>query len=478
MKYSLYSIIVLSVLLFVPAGCSIHKSLVSDNMMELPPSFTGYAGGKGTLSSKGKWWEYFGDESLNDLEAEALRNNPDIIRAYERINETEAILNKSRASEYPLLNINGSGGRSRQPGISGPSSSDSYSLSAEASYELDLWGKVKSEVDAGQFETQASVEDLKAAYLSVSAKLADLYYLAVELRAQLKLSMETIESFRNTLDLVKRRYRAGLVPAIDVYQSRQNLASARAQLPVFKSRLAVTLHALSVLVGRYPGSAVGGESDEIPEIRPFKVGIPSQLLRNRPDIKSAFLRLKVNDKRVASAVADRFPSFNLIGSYGGASGEVRTLLDSPNILWNLLLQITQPVIDGGRRRAEVRRSEAAFRESLAIYHKAVLNALRDVEDAIVNNSATEERINSLKVQVDATSASLRLAIDRYMQGLSDYIPVLTAQRFHSDAQRKLLAARRQLISDRISLARALGGGWMRHEINKRLAVDKNKGDNR
>ncbi|HDZ87101.1 MAG TPA: hypothetical protein ENH38_00595, partial [Nitrospirae bacterium] len=114
----------------------------------------------------------------------------------------------------------------------------------------------------------------------------------------------------------------------------------------------------------------------------------------------------------------------------------------------------------------------------AIYHKAVLNALRDVEDAIVNNSATEERINSLKVQVDATSASLRLAIDRYMQGLSDYIPVLTAQRFHSDAQRKLLAARRQLISDRISLARALGGGWMRHEINKRLAVDKNKGDNR
>ena len=167
-----------------------------------------------------------------------------------------------------------------------------------------------------------------------------------------------------------------------------------------------------------------------------------------------------SDARLAAAVADRFPSFNLIGSYGGTSGKVRTILDSPNIFWNILLQAAQPVLDAGRRKAEVDRTSAVFRESLTVYHKTVLNAFREVEDAIARGSATKNRIKMLGEVVSASDGALRVATDQYMQGLTDYLPVLTEQLRHFTAKSNLLTAKRQLISDRIQLARALGGKWV------------------
>jgi outer membrane protein TolC len=245
---------------------------------------------------------------------------------------------------------------------------------------------------------------------------------------------------------------------------------------VFESRLITTLNALSVLLGRYPDPDLAGDSIKLPEIHPFDAGIPSGLLTNRPDIRAAFLRLEANDHRIGVAVSDRFPSFNLLGSYGGASDDVKTLLDSPNILWNIMVQATMPIIDGGRRRAEVDRTESVFRESLVVYHKTVLNAFKEVDDALINNKTTEERIRYLEDRVDATSGSVRLSLERYMQGLSDYIPILAAQGSHFEAQSLLLSARRQLISDRISLARALGGKWLDEEWNERASDYNTKGE--
>lgn len=453
----LYTLLILFSAFSALSGCSVHTSKVPESAMEMPPSFS--AAAEEPSKPAGDWWKKFEDPELDGLMEEAFRGNLDIARAYERLQQSMAAVRIANSARGINLNIEGSGGRAQTPGITGPSTDDTYSLSAAASYEIDLWGKLKSRTDAARYDALASEQDLTALYISISAQLADLYYLAVEQRAQLALTDQTIASFQDTLDRVERRYRAGLVPAIDLYQSQQNLSSAKAARPVFESRLAVTLNAISILVGRFPDSTIGGTEKELGNGPDFDAGLPSQLLTNRPDIKSAYLRIKASDARIAAAIADRFPSFNLVGNYGGSSDEIDSILDSPNIFWNILLQAAQPVLDGGRRKAEVDRTESVFREDLANYYKTVLNAFRDVEDALVNISTSQERIRMLEDTVSASDSSLRLALDRYMQGLTDYLPVLTEQVRNATAKSNLLEARRQLISERIQLARAIGGTW-------------------
>lgn len=451
-------------------GCSLHKRTLTASLIEMPLSYSNDE--QKPSPPPGRWWEQFQDNELNRLMEEAFDNNLDIAQAYARLEQSMATLRITDSSRGLIVNINGSGGRARQTGPFGPVTDDTFSLSAAANYELDLWGKLKSSSSAAQFDILASRQDLEVLYISTTALLADLYYLAVEQRAQLELTDQTILSFQDTLDRVERRYRGGLVPAIDVYQSRQNLASAKSQRPLFESTLSTTLHALSVLTGQFPDNSVGGDSKELSKAPSLESGIPSQMLSRRPDIKAALSRLKASDERVGAAIADRFPSFNLIGAYGGNSDKVRTILDSPNIFWNVLLQAAQPVLDAGRRKAEVDRTRAVFNERLFLYHKTVLNAFRDVEDALAKGSASEKRIRMLEETVSASEDSLRLALDRYLQGLTDYLPVLTEQLRNATAKSNLLAARRQLISDRIQLARALGGEWADNLIMSKKAGEE------
>ena len=454
---SILPIILGIAILFPISGCSLHKSEIPRPLTEMPGSYSNDE--QEPSPSVGRWWEQFHDDTLNRLMEEAFRNNPGIAKSYARLEQSMATLRIADSSRGISLNIKGGGGKARQSGMAGPITGEIYNLSAAAQYEMDLWGKLKSTTNAARFDLMASQEDLKALHISISAQVADLYYLAVEQRAQLGLSDRTIASFQDTLDRVERRYQSGLIPAIDVYQSRQNLASAKAQRPLFESNLAVTLNALSVLIGRFPDRDIGGDAVDLMVSPDFTAGVPAQLLARRPDIEAALLRLKANDERIGAAIADRFPSFNLTGSYGGTSTKLRTLLDSPNIFWNILLEAAQPVLDSGRRKYEVQRRRAVLREYLADYHTTVLTAFKEVEDALAGIDSSENRIQMLSETVSASENSLRLALDRYMQGLTDYLPVLTEQLRHVTAKSNLLAARRQLISDRIQLARAIGGEW-------------------
>jgi len=441
------------IIFFIISGCSVHSPMISESTVDLPDSYS--SGEPIPAPPIGRWWKKFGDDKLNELIEEAFKHNLDITQSYERLQQSLALARKTGASRGPILNIEGSGGRTKKSGVT----ADTYQLSAAASFEIDLWSKLGSSSRAARLDALASEEDLRSLYISISAQVADLYFLAIEQRAQLALSDKTIESFQDTFNRVENRYRQGLVPAIDLYQSRQNLYSARAKRPASEQKLATTLNALSVLIGRFPDNKTGGDVKELKDAPEFPAGIPSEILTERPDIRAAYQRLNAADERIGAAVADRFPSFNLVGTYGGSSTAVRNVLDSPNILWNILLQAVQPVIDSGRRKAEVKRTKAVFRENLAGYHQTVLNAFKDVEDSLAKGKAAEERIVMLGETAASSESSLRLAIDRYMQGLTDYLPVLTAQLSHFSAESSLLEARRQLISDRIQLARALGGEW-------------------
>lgn len=457
-------------ILLLLMGCSFHKPQVPEVPLTLPDSYSEVQT-KGQTAETGRWWKRFEDERLDSLIEEAFASNLDLTQAYERLRQIEAAARITGSSRSPQLNLGGSAGRTGQ----GTIAMNTYSLSAQAGYELDLWQKLSSRTKATRLDALASGEDIEALYISLSARIAELYYLTVEQRAQLELSDRIIASLEDILERVEQRYSEGLVPALDVYQARQNLVSAKTRRPVFEANLAVAQHALCILLGRFPDRVTGGSLARIPDMpEAFPSGLPSQLLTLRPDIKSALLRLKAADERVGAAIANRFPSFNLLGSYGGSSTELGTVLDSGNIFWNLLLNLAQPVLDGGRRKAEVERSKALFRENLARYHQTVLRAFQEVEDALVRNRATEERIVMLKEQVYVSAETLRMASDRYMQGLSDYLPVLTSQQLFYTSESALLSARRQLISNRIQLAKALGGEWMQQVIKQRLSTDKRK----
>jgi len=459
--------------LFLIVGCAVHPpqevSLPTD-----PPA--SYGERKSAGQPIERWWETFGDERLNRLMDEAFSGNLDLAQGMARLDAARAVLKSTGAARLPSLDARGEWSRENTPSFFGNNTGNSYRLSLAAAFEIDLWRKEASRTRAATLETVAAREDLKTLYLTLAANVADLYYLASEQQEQLQLTDQTIRDVSETTRRVERRYREGLVPALDLDQARRNLAAAKARRPLYEKTLQETKHALSLLAGRYPEEKVA-EVVSLPEIpSAFPSGLPSTLLARRPDVVAALARVKAADARTAAAIADRFPSINLAADYGTSSLAFSTG-DIQGTFWKVIADAAAPLLDGGRRRAEVARSRALFRESLARYRQTVLTAFREVEDALVRNRTTEERITALREKVETDNAALRLSLDWYLDGLSDYLPVLAAQVASYTSRSELLDARRQLISDRITLARTLGGDWMEKEMTEQKAEIETDKDN-
>jgi NodT family efflux transporter outer membrane factor (OMF) lipoprotein len=449
------------------AGCSFHRPQEVALPAELPDAYL-EQGGVSSGAPFPRWWESFDDVRLNALMTELFAANLELEQAFARLDQARSAVRSVRSARRPFANIEGEGGRSRQPSFAGDFTGDNQRLAAAAGFEVDLWGKLAARTTAAEKDAQARLEELQILYLGLSAQLADLYYLAVEQRSQIDLADRTTASFADTLKRVEDRYRAGLVPPLDVYQARQSLAGAQASRHVFEANLAAAEHAIAVLLGRYPDRETAGDLAALPPIsEAFPVGLPAELVGRRPDLKAALRRIEAADARVAEAIAERFPTIDLLGSYGSSRQEFSTGLIAGDF-WSLLGRLMLPVVDGGRRRAEVDRRRAVVREAVGRYQQDVLDAFREVEDALSANRADEQRIVRLEENGAAAEAALRLSLDSYLDGLSDYLPVLTAQRSDFEVRSLLLAARRQLISDRITLARVLGGDWMIEPIEDRL----------
>lgn len=457
-------------------GCSMHRPVEVPLPVELPESYQSQADSHTEQQNRAHWWTVFNDERLNALTKELLANNLELVQAFARLQQVESGIKSSGSALFPQVNLGGEARRSMQPGVTGDFTGDTRQFSAAAAYELDLWGKLATREKAAELDYQASKREVETLYLSLTARLADLYFLVVEQRAQLHLTEKTIASFQETADRVERRYRKGLAPAVEMYQAQQSLEAAKASRYLYQARLAEAEHALSILLGRYPDSETSQSPESLPEAPElFATGVPAELLGRRPDLQAALKRIEAADARVAAAVAERLPSISLSGSLGTLRQEITSGLIKGDF-WSLLGNLALPVIDGGRRRAEVERQEAQLAEAVAAYQQSVLNAFGDVEDALVNNAATEQRSARLAETARVTAATLRLSTDRYLSGLTDYLPVLTAQRADFEAQRQLLSARRQLLADRISLARALGGEWMQQMVVERIKSEEDNTD--
>jgi len=412
------------------------------------------------------WWLVFNDQTLNGLMQKTFSDNLSLKASIARVEQVRALYASSTSSRYPSLSISGKKTESGEVGDSQPVtapfsfSPQNYEFGLSSTYEIDLWGKLSSSRKAAAADLVASEEDLRAFTFSLSAQLAKSYFTVIELRQQRDLLKQTISSYKDYNELVMERYLRGVAVSLDVYQSEINLTGARAQEAQVEARLAAVENAFGTMLGQYPSPGLIPEnanlSNEFPEISP---GLPSELINRRPDVRSANFRLVAADKRSAEAVASRFPRFSLTGTVGGSSDELADALDPENMIWNAIGNVIVPVFEGGRLKANADRAEATWLEQSYVYKQTLLNAFREVEDALAKRQNYQERIAQLQLQSQAASSSVRLATDRYLQGVTDYLPVVHAQTSYLNARRSLITARRELIDSYVELAVALGGGW-------------------
>ncbi len=413
-----------------------------------------------------QWWESFQDPVLNDLIRRTLSDNLELKSAWARVKQALALAGQVEAARWPQVSAQMEAGRSRSsvPSVTGDGTeavyANRYAATAAAAYEVDLWGRLAALEQAAQLDAVAVRSDMASIAVSLSALMAETWYRLIAQQALLALVREQLETNRTFLELVRLRFAHGLVPALDVYQQRQLVAANEARIPLLSSRYQVLLHQMAVLMGRPPGEPVVVVPAELPSLPPLPdPGIPSDLLRNRPDILAAWQRVNSADYRIAAAVAERFPALRLSASSGYRAADIADLLDT--LIWDIAANLSQSLFDAGAEAAEVRRTRAILEERLASYTQTTLMAFQEVEDALVREAFQIDYLEKLEQQIESARQAFEESMSRYRNGLTDYLPVLTALRSLQSLEQEQITAQRDLILFRVALCRALGGAWVR-----------------
>lgn len=446
-------------------SCALHDVDIDPGPpLELPPRFSAEGG---AVAGSDRWWTDFADAGLDQAVEAALTGNLDLKVAWARVDQMRAVVQQIRAGGLPQVEASaGAGysyGVSNNP-ITGQSSTGgqaNYSISVAAGFELDLWGRVAALDSAAAVDQLATRHNLEAIAVSLTASVVETWFLLAEQRATLGLIEEQIATSETQLDIIESRFGQGMSTALDVRQQRQQIAALRARMPLIRAAVTTLSTTLAVLSGvaPEPGKLELPEA-ALPQPPPLPaIGLPADLLLKRPDVRAAKFGVISADHRVAAAIADQLPSLRLSGSFGFQDTSLETLFTS--WIFNLVGNLVAPLFDGGRRSAEVDRSRAAVEERVWTFGKALLNAFKEVEDALVRERRQAEHLAALEVQISEARQTLDEARRRYAQGLIDYLPVLTALAGTHQAEQQKLSAQRQLLSYRVQLHRALGGTWTR-----------------
>jgi multidrug efflux system outer membrane protein len=444
------------------AGCSLHEVREEyPTGVDLPASYS--IRGDGELSS-GPWWEALGDPRLSRTVTRVIDGNPGLMQSWSRLRQAEAIALQAESFLYPEITARAGASRSRTSIALGGEAGERdvttslFSLSAGVAYEVDLWKRLENRRDAAATLALASREDVDALAMTLASQVAETWFSIAEQKAQIDLLEEQQRIGLTFLELLELRFSLGQATALDVYQQRQQVAATRAQFPLAESRLGVLRNQLALLMGLAPGSLEDEPDGILPELPAVPdIGLPAELLQRRPDVRGAELRILAADHGVGEAVADLLPALRLSAEVG-VQGRVLEETFS-NMIYQLVAGLAGPVYDRGRRRAEVERRKEILEERLQGYRQKVLEALGEVEDALVREDRQGAYLLELAKQIDLSRSTLKQAGLRYGNGLSDYLPVLTALQGLQQLERGEISSRRQLVSHRIQLYRALGGAW-------------------
>jgi NodT family efflux transporter outer membrane factor (OMF) lipoprotein len=401
-----------------------------------------------------RWWRDFHDPILASLIEQALSESFSLGAAWARLRQAEAVARREGAQLWPSLNVEG--GVTYQDANT-TDANTSRQVGFSTTYEIDLWGRLRSSTKAAALDADASAADLRIAAISLSTEVADTWYQLLEQRAQVALVESQIDTNRQLLNLVEARFRIGQTNASDIYRQRQLLAQTEGEMAQTEAKLSSLSHQLTILLGSYPGTRSLPSDGRLPTLGTLpRTGVPAELLQRRPDLQAARLRLGAADARAEAALAARYPRFDLSAALTTSSSSGELFSD-----WfgNLMAQLTAPLIDGGQRRAEAQRARAAALEALNEYRQALLEAIGEVEIALATELGQRRYLVSLESQLAEAEAVQLQERQRYFQGDSDYLSVLDALRTRQALERQQVTAKRLLISDRILLVRALAGGW-------------------
>jgi len=430
------------------------------------------------LELNSKWWENFNDKELNKTVEQVLQKNLTIVQSIARLKQMEAVAGIAKAGLMPSVNLDLNGKSTKYSyntfnmfDATQTDKIDLYTATATVGYQVDLWKKVINGKKAAVYNYLASEKAAESVAMTVVSTTIDLYYSICEQQNAVKLIESQIEVLNSYLDLISSRAEKGLASLLEVLQQKQLLESTKNQLPLEQLKLKVLKNQLAVLLTQDPRQFdFTRENCEIPQISELsKKGISAQILLNRPDVKAAELSLLAADHQLAVAIADRFPNITLSASFGSQMDSPSTLFDR----WFLSLSgdILTPIFNGGRLKNEVKRNKAVVYEKFKNWQYSILNAVKEVEDTLITEQKYKEVLSLTKSQVKLAKETLNQSLNRYENGLTDYLSVLSAQKTLYSLQREMLRKQRELVSNRVKLYLALGGDFSNYINNKNINIE-------
>jgi NodT family efflux transporter outer membrane factor (OMF) lipoprotein len=463
-----YSLIALAVASALLAGCSVTPAYkvpetAAPSAYKETPSDADKAAAGWTAAApadtleRGPWWQLFGDPLLNQMADSIEVNNQNVAAAVASYAQARALVAEQRASLFPSVALNGSATRSG--GGDNTQTANQYRANIGASWEPDLWGKLRAGVGNASASLQASAADLAAARLSAQGELATNYFSLRQTDAEKALLDATVEGYERVLQITQNRFDAGITAKSDLLQAQTQLASARIDQITLVRQRANYEHAIAVLLGKPAGDftlAPAAWQVTVPDV---PTGVPSTLLQRRPDIAAAERRVAAANQNIGIARSAYFPSLNLTGSYGYGSSSTGGLFNASNNLWSLGLTAAQTLFDAGAIKARVSGAEAARDQAIANYRQTVLTAFADVENQLAATRTLAQQQDLRKAASEAADQVEVQMLNRYRAGQVSYSDVVTAQQTALNARRSLVQAQADRQTTAIALIQSLGGGW-------------------
>ena len=422
----------------------------------------------GDAAARGPWWRRFGDPQLDALQEQALAASPTLAAATARLAQARAGVDAASAGLFPQLAASGRVSRQRisanRPlsSYTSPNSStvqNEFALSFNVSYEADLWGRVRSTVDAARASAEQSAADLQNVRLVLASDLAANYFNLRELDIELDVLAQSIALQRRALDLAETRHRLGATSGLDVAQQQALLDTTLTQVDVLRRQRDQFEHAIAALVGR-PAPVFALAAEARPRAAPaVPLGIPSDILQRRPDVAAAERAMAAANAQIGVARAAYYPNITLGPVLGVDSRLLPALFDAPSMLWSLGVSAAQPLFDAGRTDANVAMAEAGYQLTVANYRRVVLTAMQEVEDGITGSAALDRALAQARLAEQSAQRVLDLANDRYEGGVATYLDVITAQQSLLATQRQAAQLLGQRLLVAVFLVKALGGDW-------------------
>lgn len=413
------------------------------------------------MLERGPWWELFADPDLNALVSQVEVNNQNVALAVARYAQARALVAQQRASLFPTVDLNFNAARSgsRAPAPAG-GTRNNFSLAIGASWEPDIWGRLRAGVDQASASEQAGAADLQAAKLSAQGELATDYFNLRELDVARALQAETIKGYERTYKIAQNRYDAGVVAKTDLLQAQTQLANAKAEQLGLEQQRATLEHAIAVLVGKAPANfSLAARPVWDAKVPDVPVSVPSTLLLRRPDVAAAERRVEAANEGIGIARAGYFPSLRLSADAGLGAAAIGDLFKASALTWSVGAAVAQSIFNGGLTRAQVASARAQLDAAAATYRQTVLSAFQDVEDRLVASRILSDQLALRQEASQAANLVEQQVLNRYQAGQVSYTDVVTAQVTAASARRAVA----QAMSDRqvaaVGLISALGGGW-------------------